>query len=89
MADFEGFICDNCGNVHPNSERTVEVMSFETKKFVDLDKEYVRDLCPECVPKDDELAGGHRRARPKKRGRKKADEPKDAPPSTPDPPTPA
>lgn len=50
MARYEGFTCDQCGQVRPVTDRTLYTQRFEGPF---IDHERTLDLCPACLDKFD------------------------------------
>jgi hypothetical protein len=48
MSEFNGFICDSCGDVWIIDKRTRVTMKFEATEFCNLGS-YWKDLCPRCI----------------------------------------
>ena len=54
MAQFNGFLCDACGNVFPMAQRVKKTIKYDG---IDVQGETHQDLCPSCAVAETEDIG--------------------------------
>ena len=80
MAQFNGFLCDACGNVFPMAQRVKKITKYDG---IDVQGEVHQDLCPACAVAETEDIG-LKPLRRRGRAQEKREETPSGPPVSPE-----